>query len=112
MTAIENLAETLAQSIIEEKYLRKDELKIKITVLLKTMFDIKSLQYGNRYKPTTLDWVSSIANKNKFKSNFWRKKVEDISPERMKEFNKELMQLMATTDFSSDRIKKIKKYDL
>lgn len=110
MTAIENMAETLATSIIEEKILRKDELKVKITVLLKAMFDIKSIEHSSKYKKTTLDWVSSIANKNKFMSNFWRQKVEGVCPQRMKEFHEELRLLMIAADFSSKREKKIKKY--
>ena len=110
MTVIENLAETLANSIIEEKVLRKDDLKIKITVLLKTMTDIKNIERSSRYNPSTLDYVSSVANKNKFMSNFWRGKLEITCPEKMKEFHKELSELLKITDFSSKREKKIKQY--
>lgn len=110
MKVIENLAETIAASIIEEKILRKDELKIKIMVLLKAMTDVKNIERSSRYNPTTLDYVSSVANKNKFMSNFWRGKLEINCPEKMKEFNKELGELLKKSDFSSKREKKIKQY--
>lgn len=112
MTTIENLVENLANSIIEEKYLRKEELKVKIMVLLKAMTDIKNVERSSRFKATTLDWVSSIANRNKFMSNFWRGKLEIVCPEKMKSFNKELSELLKTTDFASKREIKIKQYEL
>lgn len=110
MTVIQNLAEKIADQIIEEKVLRRDELVTKIVVLLKAMTDVKNIERSSHYKPTTLDWVSSIANRNKFMSNFWRQKLELVCPEKMKAFNKELSELLKTTDFSSKRQKLIKKY--
>ena len=108
MNTIDKLAENLASSIIDEKFLNKDGLKLKIKVFLKTMLDMKSIEYSSSYKSTTLDFVSSVANKNKFKSIFWMNKVKDNSPDKMKGYYNELKELLSKEDFSSHRIKKAK----
>lgn len=106
MSQTEEIIEKIALSIMEEKYLRKDELKIKLKVLVKAMFETQGAKRRD-FKQTTLDWVSSIAQKNKFKSNFWREKVEELCPEKMKLFHKELSQKMQNEDFRSNRLKKL-----
>lgn len=106
MSAVEEMIEKIASSILEEKFLRKDDLKIKLKVLVKAMFDVQGAKRTN-YKQTTLDFVSSVAQKNKFKSNFWREKVQELHPEKMKQFYKELTEKMAEKDFRSNRIKTI-----
>lgn len=108
MSKIDNLSESIASYIIENKVLSKEDIKLQIKVLLKTVFDVKSVEYSRTFKPTTLDFVSSVASKNKFKSNFWLNKVKENCPEKMKSFYDELKVAMEEQDFSSKREKKAK----
>jgi len=106
MTQIEILSENLASSILEENFLSKEDLQIKIRAFLKTMMDMKNIERSSSFKETTLDWVASISNKNKFRALYWEGKVKELAPEKIKSLRIELSKIMGQQDFSSKRKKK------
>jgi hypothetical protein len=113
MSKIDIVAEKIASSLIEEKFVNKQELASKIKMLIKIMYDIKSVEFSSRFKETTLDYVSSVARKNNWKSNFWKNKCEQhLSKAKIKEYYVELGEQLKTQDFSSHRVKKAKQYEL
>jgi hypothetical protein len=106
MNNIERLSEDFVNSILDDRILNKEVLKVKTSAFLKMIFDLRTIERGGKFKTTTLDFVGKKAIKNKIMSKYWCNKVNELAPEKMKQFYNELKILLSESDLRTKREKK------